>query len=306
MTPSPETAQPSILVIDDESLDIELITDILGADYAMLFATDGVAGLGIAASKVPDLILLDVMMPGIDGYEVYKRLKADSRTSENPVIFLTGLGDVAAETKGLELGAVDYITKPINPEPLRARVNTHIKLKLARDKFALLATTDGLTGLANRSHFDAMLAYEYARHVRSRSELSLILLDIDDFKGFNDTYGHVSGDQCLRAIAGAISGVTTRATDIVARYGGEEFVLLLPETHLMGALKLAGKIRQSIIDLALPHIHSGAGIVTASFGVACARLHPASLIVDIVEEADRQLYAAKAGGRNRVAPLLAE
>jgi len=247
------------------------------------------------------LILLDVMMPGIDGYEVYSRLKADSRTSEIPVIFITGLDDVADETRGLKLGAVDYITKPIKPEPVKARVSTQIKLKLARDKFAQLAATDGLTGLANRSYFDAMLAYEYARHARSGAELSLILLDIDYFKAFNDTYGHVCGDECLRAIALAIKGATTRATDIVARFGGEEFVLLLPETHLQGAVLLAEKVRKCINDLAVPHLYSRTRHISASLGVACSRQLPGTLRLDIVEEADSQLYIAKSLGRNRVA-----
>jgi diguanylate cyclase (GGDEF)-like protein len=273
----------------------------LGADYEMMFATEGVAGLEIAVTKLPDLILLDVMMPGIDGYEVYNRLRENPRTSDIPVIFITGLGDVAAETRGLTLGAVDYITKPINPEPVKARVHTQIKAKLTRDKLTQLASTDGLTGLANRSYFDAMLAYECARHARSGSELSLIMLDIDHFKAYNDTYGHVSGDDCLREIARAITAVAVRATDIVARYGGEEFVMLLPETHLQGAVMLAEKVRKSISALALPHQGSPANHVTASLGVASARMLPGSSIVDIVEEADKQLYAAKAAGRNRVA-----
>jgi diguanylate cyclase (GGDEF)-like protein len=291
---------PTILVIDDELLDMELLADTLGTDYEMLFATEGIAGLEIAVAKSPDLILLDVMMPGIDGYEVYKRLRENPRTNEIPVIFITGLGDVAAETRGLTLGAVDYITKPINPEPVKARVHTQIKAKLTRDKLTQLASTDGLTGLANRSYFDAMLAYECARHARSGAELSLILLDIDHFKIFNDTYGHVCGDDCLREVAHAISAVAVRATDIVARYGGEEFVLLLPETHLQGAVMLAEKVRKSISNLALPHKNSAAKHVTASLGVASARMLPGSVTYNIVEEADKQLYAAKAGGRNRV------
>jgi diguanylate cyclase (GGDEF)-like protein len=293
--------RPGILVIDDQRLDLELIGDILGADYEVYFATDGVTALELAASKLPDLIMLDVMMPGIDGYEVYGRLKADRRTSDIPVMFITGLGDVSAETRGLELGAVDYITKPINPEPLKARVNTQVRLKLTRDKLARMASTDGLTGLANRSYFDAMLAYEIARHTRSGGELSLILLDIDHFKSYNDTYGHVQGDECLRTIAQAIQRVAVRATDIVARYGGEEFVLLLPETHLVGALVLAERVRKSISDIAIPHSGSRRRHVTASLGVASVQLAPGSPRVDLVQEADIQLYAAKAGGRNRVA-----
>jgi diguanylate cyclase (GGDEF)-like protein len=300
-TVPPGHSRPTVLVIDDDALDLELIADILGADYTMLFAVDGLSALELAAAKAPDLILLDVVMPELDGYEVYARLKGDYRTTAIPVIFITGLDDVKAETRGLELGAVDYIFKPFNPGPMRARVKTQVNLKLARDGFAQLAATDGLTGLANRSFFDGMLAYELARHLRCKTDLSVILLDVDNFKAFNDTYGHVRGDDCLRIIARAIKGVTTRATDIVARFGGEEFVLLLPETHLQGAVMLAEKVRQCISDLAIPHLHSRARRVTVSLGVACCRQLPVGQKLDILEEADAQLYCAKAAGRNRVA-----
>jgi diguanylate cyclase (GGDEF)-like protein len=293
--------RPTILVVDDEPLYLNLIADILGADYRILVAGEGKTGLEIAASHVPQLILLDLMMPGIAGFEVYRCLKADSRTCEIPVIFITGMGDLASETKGLKMGAVDYINKPINPDLVKVRVNTQINFKLMRDKLVLLAATDGLTGLANRCHFDGMLAYEYARHLRSGKELSLIMLDIDQFKAFNDAYGHISGDECLREVARAMTKTVSRATDLVARYGGEEFVVLLPETCLRGAVILADRIRKCIADLALPHRDSCAGYVTASLGVVSGKLLTSSSIVDVLTEADAQLYSAKAGGRNRVA-----
>jgi diguanylate cyclase (GGDEF)-like protein len=299
-TPVSSETRPSILVVDDESLYLELITDILGDDYQVLVASEGTTGLEIAASNVPQLVLLDLMMPGIDGFEVHRCLKADQRTCEIPTIFVTGRNDIAAEIKGLKMGAVDYITKPLNPELVRARVNTHVNFKLMRDKLALLAATDGLTGLANRSHFDSMLAYEYARHLRSGKELSLVILDIDHFKAFNDIYGHVRGDECLREIARAMTRTVSRATDLLARYGGEEFTVLLPETHLKGAVILAEKVRECISDLALTHSHSSTGYVTASLGVACGRFLEGSSILDVVHEADMQFYAAKARGRNRV------
>lgn len=298
--PVPASVRPSILVVDDEVLYRELIAGILEDEYEILFATDGMAALEIAAINVPDLILLDVVMPGIDGYEVHERLKSDHQTKDIPVIFISGLDEVAAETKGLTLGAVDYITKPINREPVRARVKAQIMLKLAHEKLTQLAETDGLTGLTNRSHFDKMLAYECARHLRSEKELSLILLDIDHFKAFNDTYGHVRGDQCLREIARALAKTVHRATDLVARYGGEEFVALLPETPLKGAVILAERVRSCISDLQLPHRNSNAGCVTASLGVVSGRLLSGSSIMDVVHAADIELYAAKAGGRNRV------
>ena len=293
--------RPTILVVDDEPLYLDLIADILGADYKILVADEGMTGLEIATNNVPHLILLDLMMPGIGGFEVYRCLKADSRTCEIPVIFITGMGDVATETKGLKMGAVDFINKPINPDLIKARVNTQINFKLMRDKLVLLAATDGLTGLANRFHFDGMLAYEYARHLRSGRELSLIMLDIDQFKVFNDTYGHISGDECLREVARAMTKTVSRATDLVARYGGEEFVVLLPETCLRGAVMLAERVRNCISDLALPHRDSSVGHVTASLGVVSGSFLKGRSIVDVLAEADIQLYAAKAGGRNRVA-----
>lgn len=299
-TAASSETRPSILVVDDESFYLEWIADILGDDYEILPAKEGVTALEIAVSNAPQLVLLDLMMPGIDGFEVYRRLKADPWTCEIPVIFMTGRNDVASEIKGLKMGAVDYLTKPFNPDLVRARVNTHVNFKVMRDKLALLAATDGLTGLANRSHFDRMLAYEYARHLRSGKELSLVILDIDHFKAFNDLYGHVRGDECLREIARAITRTVSRATDIVARYGGEEFTVLLPETHLEGALVLAEKVRICISDLSLTHSHSSTGYVTASLGVACGKFLAGSSILDVVHEADMQLYAAKAGGRNRV------
>jgi diguanylate cyclase (GGDEF)-like protein len=292
--------RPTILVVDDEPLYLELIADILGADYRILTADEGMNGLEIATNKVPQLILLDLMMPGIDGFEVYRCLRADSRTSEIPVIFITGKGDVATETKGLKMGAVDYINKPINPDLVKARVNTQINFKFMRDKLVQLAATDGLTGLANRFHFDTMLAYEYARHLRSGKEMSLIMLDVDQFKAFNDAYGHIRGDECLREIARAMTKTVSRATDLVARYGGEEFVVLLPETCLSGAVILAERIRNCISELSLPHRDSFGGRVTASLGVVSGTFLTGSSIVDLLTEADIQLYAAKAGGRNRV------
>jgi len=240
------------------------------------------------------------MMPVIDGFEMYKCLKADPRACDVPVIFITGRGDVAAEAEGLKLGAVDYITKPINRDLVKARVSMQINFKLMRDKLAALAATDGLTGLANRAHFDSMLAYEHARHLRGSGELSLIMLDIDHFKAYNDNNGHVRGDECLREIAQAMARTVTRATDLVARYGGEEFVVLLPETPLRGAVIVAERIRKSINDLCLPHNTTSTRCVTASLGVVSGRLSPGSSMMDVVREADIQLYSAKAAGRNRV------
>jgi diguanylate cyclase (GGDEF)-like protein len=300
--PAPASEKrPTILVVDDEPLYLELIADILGDDYRILVADEGMAGMQIAANNVPHLILLDLMMPVIDGFEVYRCLKADWRTCDIPVIFITGMGDVATETKGLKMGAVDYINKPINPDLVKARVNTQINLKLMRDKLVMLAATDGLTGLRNRYHFDGMLAYEYARHLRSGEELALIMLDLDEFKAYNDTYGHISGDECLQAVAKALTKTVSRCTDLVARYGGEEFAVLMPDTSLRGAVIIAERVRNSIGSLVLPQTDARAGHITASLGVVSGTFLKGTSIVDVLTEADIQLYRAKAGGRNRIA-----
>lgn len=294
-------AQPRILVVDDRMTNIEVIADIFGDDYEVLFAMDGEKALEIAAAENPEVILLDVMMPGMDGHEVCRRLKAERLTKGIPVIFITALGDEEAEMRGLELGAADYVTKPFRPSVVKMRVKNQIELKHAREQLTRLAITDGLTGLANRRHFDDVLALEYARHARAGAELSLILLDVDHFKLFNDTYGHVSGDDCLRQVARSIDSIIVRSSDLAARYGGEEFVCILPETSQDGAVAIAEKIRQGIMTLALPHSAScAADCVTASLGVVTARCVPGKSVLHIVAQADEQLYAAKSGGRNRV------
>ena len=293
-------SRPRILVIDDEPSNIDLLADIFSSTYEVLTAEEGMGGLEIAVTSMPDLILLDVMMPGIDGYEVCRRLKAEPLTSAIPVIFVTGLGDDASETHGLELGAVDFVTKPICPATVRVRVGNHIALKLAQDQLTRMATTDGLTGLANRRRFDEVLEMEYSRHTRSGDDLSLILMDVDHFKLFNDTYGHVAGDDCLRQVAKAIGGSVIRVTDIAARYGGEEFACILPMTNQEGAVAIAEKVRQSVSQLSIPHSHSSAADhVTVSLGVVTTKCISGRSAMNIVALADEQLYAAKQSGRNQ-------
>ena len=298
----PDEIPTRILVVDDEPVNIELIADIFDQDHDVLFAVSGEQALKLAATSSPDVILLDVMLPGMDGFEVCSRLKSDPLTRDIPVIFITGLGDTAAETKGLELGAMDYIAKPINPPVVRMRVSNQIELKRARDQLGQLASTDGLTGLANRRRFDEVLAREHSRHVRSGASLTLIMLDIDHFKLFNDTYGHVRGDECLRAVARVLQTSLHRATDLAARYGGEEFACVLPDSDSeAGALAVAERIRQGVADLNIPHGGSPtADRVTISLGVVITRCEQTTTPDKIVARADEQLYRAKSQGRNRV------
>jgi diguanylate cyclase (GGDEF)-like protein len=295
--------QPRILIVDDETLNIELIAKIFMDDHEVLFATDGAKALELAASTNPDLILLDIMLPGMDGFEICARLKTEPHTADIPVIFITGRDDIETETRGLALGAVDYITKPINPQIVRMRVGNHIELKRARDRLTELATTDGLTGLANRRRFDEVLEREVQRHLRSIEPLTVIMLDIDHFKLYNDTYGHLRGDDCLRAIACSIHGSLLRATDLAARYGGEEFACILPDT---GALEdvtaIAERIRTDVIALKIPHETSPtAPHVTVSLGLVSCYCNQDLQPEQLTAAADKQLYLAKSQGRNRYA-----
>ncbi|GAB0057071.1 Response regulator PleD [Candidatus Magnetaquicoccaceae bacterium FCR-1] len=294
----------TILIVDDESINIAVLTDILEERYEILFATDGKKAMELAKTAQPDLILLDVKMPGMDGHEVCARLKEERDTANIPIIFVTAMSDVNDEARGLELGAMDYITKPVSPPVVKARVRNQIELKNARDQLMRLAITDGLTGLSNRRHFDGALEKEHQRLARSRGLLSLILFDLDHFKAFNDTYGHLAGDDCLRQVGGMVLQTLTRVADLGARYGGEEFVCLLPETSHDGAVVMAEKLRAGIQGLKIPHAKSSAAkMVTTSLGVVTVRCIAGRSPLHVVALADEQLYAAKSAGRNRVQAL---
>ena len=290
-----------VLIVDDSTGDLEILAASLDAQYDLLTATDGSRALELAVSARPDAILLDVLMPGIDGYETCRRLKAAPLTRDIPVVFITALDDREDESRGLELGAADYVTKPINAPIVRARVRHLVELKRARDMLLHLAQSDSLTGLANRRAFDETLAAEGRRLARSRERLAVIMLDIDHFKQSNDTYGHLAGNECLRRVAGAIGAAMRRSSDVAARYGGEEFACILPDTEPEGACSVAQRIVAGISSLGIPHEPSPVGLyVTASLGVASAVCDPAVDPTTIVAAAAERLYRAKPEGRNRV------
>jgi diguanylate cyclase (GGDEF)-like protein len=250
---------------------------------------------------LPDLILLDVLMPGIDGYEVCRMLKDDRLLADVPVIFTTGLDDHDAEAKGLSLGAIDYVTKPIHPIVLRARVRNHIELKRLRDQLAQMAVTDALTGLSNRRRLEQTLEVETARLARTSDWLSVLMIDIDFFKLFNDTYGHPAGDRCIAMVAAALSRAVRRASDLTARYGGEEFACVLPGSDPEAALMVAKEIHAQVHSLSIPHMGSTiSSCVTVSIGIASARCLPGMAAELWIGNADHQLYLSKSGGRNRI------
>ncbi|QID16379.1 diguanylate cyclase [Nitrogeniibacter mangrovi] len=297
-----DESKPRVLIVDDERSNINILGNLLVPEFDVVVATDGAAALNRAfAEQRPDLILLDVMMPGMDGYEVCRRLKADEATRDIPVIFISAMGEEDDEALGLQIGAVDYVTKPFSPPILKMRIRTHVELKRLRDHWQRLSTVDGLTQIANRRAFDEALASAWRCGIRLGHPLALILADVDHFKAYNDHHGHAEGDRCLYTVAQALAAQTKRACDTVARYGGEEFVCLMPGVDLAGAQTVAQRMGAAVAEAAIPHRHPIVdGTVSISIGVAVVvpsvDLAPEVLLV----EADRRLYEAKRAGRNRL------
>lgn len=289
-------SRQKILVIDDSKPIQMLIRARLGDEPVDLhFASDGDTGLRMAREVGPDLILLDVEMPGTSGFDVCVTLKSDAQTMHVPVIFLTGATSTDEKIRGLDLGAVDYVTKPFEPAELRARVRASLRTKFLVDLLAKKAQIDGLTGLWNRAFFDSRLAQEAALTARTGAPLSVLLLDVDHFKSVNDRFGHPFGDTVLRSVAQVVVDAG-RTTDVVCRYGGEEIAMVAPNTGLTGAALLAERIRSRIAAMGLSH--RGAPVqVTASIGVSPVAPGPAN---QAVADADAALYRAKQAGRNRV------
>ena len=289
-----------IMIVDDTPINLQILIEVLGDEYEIVVATNGKDALVMAEINHPDLILLDVQMPDMDGYQVCRALKSMPRLNHVSVIFLTAMSQQEDEVAGLKLGAVDYITKPFHPDIVRLRVHNHLELKRYRDERALLALLDGLTGIPNRRAFDEQLIREWSRALRTQAGLSLIMIDIDLFKGYNDTHGHRGGDGCLKQVAATLLA-SQRASDFAARYGGEEFVCILHEADEAGALITAERMRAKVESLHLPHGASPVSpFVTISLGVATVTPSE-DLVPDyLVETADQMLYRAKDKGRNRI------
>jgi diguanylate cyclase (GGDEF)-like protein len=285
-----------VLIIDDSQNIHALVKARLANEPVELHgAFDGVSGLKLAGELLPDLILLDVDMPDPDGFEVCKQLKGLPATMSIPIVFLTGAGSTDEKIRGLELGAVDYITKPFDPAELRARVRAALRTKFLLDLLAKKAMIDGLTGLWNRTYFDQTMAAQLSLARRSGQAVSCILADLDHFKSVNDRFGHLTGDEALRIVAASFL-TQCRIEDVVCRYGGEEFAVIVPNTPAEKASVLAERLRNAVQTLALKH--RGRPVpITCSFGVADA-ICGADRIIEV---ADAALYQAKTQGRNRIA-----
>lgn len=290
-----------ILIIDDAAINLHLLDGVLKPEYSVLMAKNGQQGLKLAREQTPDLILLDVVMPEMDGYRVLHRLQADRRTKDIPVIFITGKDTPEDEARGLQYGAVDYITKPLHEVIVKARVATHLKLARQRHMLEILANIDGLTELPNRRQLDKTLEREIERSKRSGLPLSLAIIDVDCFKQFNDHFGHAHGDKALQSVARLLANNLCRPGDMVARYGGEEFVLLLPDTTEQGAWLLVDTIRKRLEESHLPHPASCTGPwLTISAGIATSAGTPDCDAEKLLQLADQRLYQAKRNGRNAV------
>ncbi len=294
--------KPLILIVDDTPMNIRVLGTALQDEYQIRVATSGEEALEMATKlPVPDLILLDIMMPEMNGFQVLEVLKSLPETKEIPVIFVTALSKEVDEEKGLKIGAIDYITKPYSIPVLKARVKNHIELKKLRDVIKENSMLDGLTKIPNKNKFNEILEAEWSRARRYEEKLSVLMLDLDFFKIYNDTYGHLEGDECLKMVAYALKNLLKRGTDLVARWGGEEFACILPGTNHEGAMKLAEELRKGVENLKIPHEASKVSkFVTISIGVATMVPQMGSRPQEILEKADKALYRAKQEGRNRV------
>ena len=287
----------TILIVDDVQANITILERTLASvGYNISVAFNGQKALDLVPKLKPDLILLDIMMPGIDGYEVCRRLKQSDVSKYIPVIFITAKGDTESIVEGFDVGAVDFIMKPFKVKEVCARVHTHLTLSAALKKLIQDSETDPLTGLFNRRTFLKRIEEEAMRFRRYQKPFSILFGDIDFFKKINDTYGHAAGDAVLINISNILK-TEKREIDQVARWGGEEFLILLPETDVAGAVQHGNKIREMIS--AKPFIYEGQEInITMSFGVSI--YNGDTSIEKTIDLADQRLYRAKESGRNKV------
>jgi diguanylate cyclase (GGDEF)-like protein len=329
MTGNDMADRADILIVDDTPANLDLLSSMLSEKgYRFRVATSGQRAIAAATSARPDLVMLDITMPDMDGYEVCRRLRRDPATADVPVIFISALDAPLDKVRAFEAGGRDYVPKPFHFEEVHARIEhqlsisrlqrrlearneelattnailleTSQQLELANRELERLSTTDALTGIANRRQFHTVLDREWRRCRREGAPLSLLMVDVDCFKLYNDTYGHQKGDECLAAVAGAIRGSLQRASDIVARYGGEELVVVLPQLELEPATAVAEQLCAQIRALAIPHAHSTAAPhVTVSIGIASAIPDETSTEGSLISAADAALYEAKRGGRDR-------
>lgn len=296
-----ESSRPRVLIVDDQPANLDILVAHLQQEFCeLVVALSGEEGLQLAREIKPDLILLDVMMPGMDGFETCRRLKDAYETSDIPVIFLSAKDDSSSVIRGLKLGGIDYVSKPFSMPVLKQRVRNHLSLKHNTDQLTKLACMDELTNIANRRHFDRVFKAEWERALRNKNSLSLMMVDVDHFKLFNDRYGHLEGDRCLRSVANALKEALRRPADLLARFGGEEFVVLLPESSGEGAEIVAQRLHESVAALNIAHAETRTGKLSISVGWGSVQPKQSITSQDLLRKVDAVLYEAKKSGRNCV------
>ena len=303
-----QESQSLVLIVDDEPFIRLILRHFLEREgYQIAEAQNGIEAIKLFKQLHPDIVLLDALMPDMDGFECCTQLELLDRNKHTPILMITGLNDEESVDRAFEVGAMDYITKPVHWPVLRQRVKRLIeqsqlqqKLEAVNVELQLLATIDGLTQVGNRRRFEEYFNQEWQRMKRDKCPLSLILCDVDFFKLYNDTYGHRVGDRCLQEIAKALKDIIKRPGDLVARYGGEEFAVILPNTDSEGATHVANNICHAVRTLAIPHKNSPVSPhVTISAGFTTEIPEPDSDLEEMIYVADRALYQAKAAGRDR-------
>lgn len=328
MSDSALQERADILIVDDTPANLDLLSGMLSdKGYRFRVATSGARAIAAAASARPDLIMLDITMPEMDGYETCRSLKGNPSTAGVPVIFISALDEALDKVRAFEAGGADYVSKPFQFEEVLARIEHQLRisrlqrslegrnaelatknamlveisqqLEQANRELERLSITDSLTGIANRRQFHTVLDHEWRRCRREEVPISLMMIDVDCFKLYNDTYGHQKGDECLAAVAASIRDSLQRAGDFVARYGGEEFVVVLPSVDTEEALRTAEQLCEAVRSLAIPHDRSSAATrVTISAGVASTVPDDSTTEGSLISAADEALYHAKRTGRN--------
>ena len=288
----------TILIVDDTVENLDILAELL-EQYDVIDAISGEDALMILEDTKVDLILLDIMMPKMDGFEVCNKLKSNKTTKDIPVIFITAKTDEKSIEKAYEVGGTDYVTKPFKPRELLSRVKKELEYKAMVEELKLLASTDPMTKLYNRRYFTKISEHTLDLSKREKQNLSVIMLDIDKFKNINDTYGHGVGDEVIINLANKLID-HQRKSDVVCRYGGEEFVILLPNTSLDGAKIVAEKIRQDIESLTMKFPLNGDLKFTVSLGISQVNIESENNIELALKRADDALYTAKESGRNSV------
>ena len=295
-----EEKKNTLLIVDDENANLKVLTHILGSEYTIFTASNGASAIEKAKEFIPDLILLDIMMPDMDGYATLTEIKNCEVIQKIPVIFITGLDSDEDEEKGLSLEAADYITKPFSATIVKLRVRSQIQIVNQMRTIERLSMIDQLTNIPNRRSFDERLPLEWGRAIRTQTPISILILDLDHFKNYNDTYGHLQGDKALQVVAKVFIQELKRSGDIVARWGGEEFAILLSDTDINGAMDIAERIRLKIENLPIPLADDSVSKITASIGVYSLVPTKNDVHEDFIRNADMALYTAKREGRNRV------